>query len=226
MEHRIEEDFLKNVKDNKTVSEEQARAAGQVLASRRYLVTERRYRAGIPWRDSRRPGTNFWEALRLFKSYLRRNGLHSHVVDNMMETISEWVRRGYARVLPPLEARRPHGFVIPSFVVTRVDKTTTQHRLVINAAKEFAGLSLNDYIAKTPDAMNGLYDVLVRFRQRPLHLHGRYPTHVPPGRDRARGPAIPTGALPTSPARTHTRRGVRTTYVWIEFVTLRRHGDH
>ena len=172
VEHQIEEDFLRNVKDNKTISEEQARAAGQVLASRRYLVPEARYRVGIPWRDSRRPASNFWEALRLFKSYVRRNGLHSPVIDNMMDTINEWIRRGYARILDPQETRRPHGFVIPSFVVTRIDKTTTQHRLVINAAKEFGGLSLNDYIARTPDAMNGLYDVLVRFRVRPFTYTG------------------------------------------------------
>ena len=48
-----------------------------------------------------------------------------------------------------------------------MDKTTTQHRLVINAAKEFEGRCINDFIAKTPDVMNNLYGVLLRFRQGP-----------------------------------------------------------
>ena len=172
VEHRIEEDFLRNVKDSKAVSSEQARAAGQVLASRVYLEPEKRYRVGIPWRDSRRPPSNLWDAVRLFKGYLRRQGEHSEAVNQMMTTINEWLRAGYARILSPEEARRPRGFVIPSFVVTRIDKTTTQHRLVINAAKEFGGLCLNDYIARTPDAMNGLYDVLLRFRTRPYTYTG------------------------------------------------------
>ena len=110
--------------------------------------------------------------MRLFKGYLRRQGEHSDAVNHMMATINDWLSAGYARVVPPAEARRPRGFVIPSFIVARIDKTTTQHRLVINAAKEFGGFSLNDYIARTPDAMNGLYDVLLRFRTRPYTYTG------------------------------------------------------
>ena len=164
VEHRIEEDFLRNVKDHKTVSYEQARASGQVLASRIFLQHEERYRACIPWRSEARPRPNLWRALGIFKSYVRRQGPDSEAICQMMTTIKDWIDAGYARVLDPHEARRPGGFVIPSFIVTREDKTSTQHRLVINAAKEFDGICLNDYIARTPDVMNELYGVLLRFR--------------------------------------------------------------
>ena len=164
VEHKIEEDFLRNAKDDKTVSQEQARAAAQVHASRVYLRGCKRYRAAIPWRSATRPRSNLWAALDLFRNYVRRRGPHSDEINTMTRTIAEWIERGYARVLAATEARRPGGYVIPSFVVTRVDKTTTQHRLVINAAKEFEGACINDFIAKTPDVMNDLYGVLLRFR--------------------------------------------------------------
>ena len=165
VEHRIEEDFLRHVKDSKTLGREQAEAAAQVHASRQYLPGQRQYCVGIPWRDQRRPDNNLWEAVRLFKSYVRRAGPDSEPIEKMTATIDGWIKEGYARVLSPAEARSPDSFVIPSFVVTRIDKTTTQHRLVINAAKEFGGRCLNDFIARTPDVMNNLYDVLLRFRR-------------------------------------------------------------
>ena len=102
--------------------------------------------------------------MRLFRNYVRRAGPDSPPIANMTATIDGWLKAGYARVLTPEEAREPDSFVIPSFVVTRIDKTSTQHRLVINAAKQFDGRCLNDYIARSPDVMNNLYDVLLRFR--------------------------------------------------------------
>ena len=150
IEHKIEEDFLKNVRDHKTLSQEQAKAAALVHASRRYLPPECRYRACIPWRSQQRPPNNLWAALRIFKEYVRRQGHGSDAIIKMNTTVEEWLSEGYARVLSSAEARRPGGYVIPSFIVTRVDKTSTQHRLVINAAKEFRGHCLNDFIARTP----------------------------------------------------------------------------
>ena len=165
VEHQIEEDFLRHVKDSKTLGREQAEAAAQVHASRRYDQTRRQYQAGIPWRDHQRPANNLWDAVKLFKNYVRRAGPASEQIEQMTSTIDGWIKAGYAQIVSPAEARRADSFIIPSFVVTRVDKTTTQHRLVINAAKEFNGRCLNDYIARTPDVMNNLYEVLLRFRQ-------------------------------------------------------------
>ena len=165
VEHRIEEDYLKNVKDNKTLSREQAEAAAKVHESRQYIETEKKYEVGIPWKDSRRPVNNLWSAMRIFKGYVRNQGSKSEIIEKMMQTINEWLEAGYARLLTVKEAKDKKSFIIPSFVVTREDKTTTKHRLVINAAKEFDGKSLNDFISKTPDVMNQLYEVLLRFRK-------------------------------------------------------------
>ena len=107
VEHKIEEDFLRNAKDDKTVSREQARAAAHVHASRVYLRSQERYRAAVPWKSAARPRGNLWSALELFRAYIRRRGSHGAEVNTMMETIGEWIDRGYARVLPAVEARRP-----------------------------------------------------------------------------------------------------------------------
>ena len=164
VEHQIEEDFLRHVKDSKTLGKEQAEAAAYVHATREYDPVRRQYQAGIPWRSTQRPENNLWAAMRLFRSYVRRAGPDSAPIANMTTTVDGWIKSGYARVLTPTEARERDSFVIPSFVVTRIDKTSTQHRLVINAAKQFEGRCLNDYIARTPDVMNNLYEVLLRFR--------------------------------------------------------------
>ena len=165
VEHKIEENFLRHVKDNKTIGLEQAEAAEKVHESRTYLTDEKKYQVGIPWKDSRRPKNNLWSAIRVFKGYLRSQQGNEEAVNKMTETIDSWIKSGYARILNTQEIKENRSFIIPSFVVTRIDKTSTQHRLVINAAKEFDGKSLNDYIAKTPDVMNELYSVLLNFRK-------------------------------------------------------------
>ena len=164
VEHQVEENFLRNTKDRKAISLEQARAAEQILASKVYDESHAQYQVGIPWKSAERPANNLWAALRLFKGYVSREGHGSERVRTMMATVSEWITNGYARVLTHREATEVDCYLIPSFIVTRTDKQSTQHRLVINAAKAFNGQSINDYIASTPDAMNELYSVLLRFR--------------------------------------------------------------
>ena len=164
VEHALEEKVLRNTKEKKCLSIEQAKAAEEVHQSLRYHPDLRCYEASIPWLSSERPSNNLWEALKIFRSYRNRNKGQADQTKKMVETIEEWLKLGYAHVVEGKEARRRDSFVIPSFIVTRTDKTSTQHRLVINAAREFKGRSINDYISRTPDAMNELYSVLLKFR--------------------------------------------------------------
>ena len=164
VEHALEEKILRNTKEKKCLSIEQAKAAESVHQSLQYHAKQRCYEASIPWLSAERPSNNLWEALKIFRSYRSRNRTQSEQTKKMIQTINEWLELGYAHVVDGKESRRRDSFVIPSFIVTRTDKTSTQHRLVINAAKEFKGRSINDYISRTPDAMNELYSVLLKFR--------------------------------------------------------------
>ena len=57
------------------------------------------------------------------------------------------------------------SFYIPTFVVSRLDKQTTKHRLVFNAAREFVGGSLNEFLMAGPNNVPDLTNVLLNFRK-------------------------------------------------------------
>ena len=66
------------------------------------------------------------------------------------------------------DRHRDDCFYIPSFIITREDRSTTKHRLVFNAAQAFSGKSLNDYLSPGPNNMCDLTQVLLRFRRHPF----------------------------------------------------------
>ena len=76
--------------------------------------------------------------------------------------IQEWLEKGYIQLLS-LEDRS-FGYVIPSFMVVRLDKTSTKYRIVINGAFESKGGSINQYLLPGPNLMSNIFDVLTRFR--------------------------------------------------------------
>ena len=164
VEHAAEEQMLKNTKEKKALDQHQARAADAVHQSMQYHPSSKSYKVGIPWVSAERPKTNLWEALKLFRGQLKRSQRNPAGHSKMVETVEEWIRLGYAKTVQSSEARRRDSFVIPSFIVSRTDKTSTQYRLVINAAREFSGRSINDFILPTPDVMNDLCNVLLQFR--------------------------------------------------------------
>ena len=164
VEHAAEEQMLKNTRERKALDQRQVKAADAVHQSMVYDKASRSYQVGIPWSSADRPKSNLWEALKLFKGQAKRGHTSAAGMQKMVETIDEWIRLGYAKVVESREARRRDSFIIPSFIVSRTDKTTTQYRLVINAAREFAGRSINDFILPTPDVMNDLCTVLLKFR--------------------------------------------------------------
>ena len=164
VEHAAEERLLRNSKERKALDLRQVKAADAVHQSMKYDPQSKSYRVGVPWSSADRPKSNLWEAMKMFRGQTKRVNHGSAGSLKMIETIKEWIRLGYAEILEAKEARRRDSFVIPSFIVSRTDKTSTQYRLVINAAKEFGGRSINDFILPTPDVMNDLCSVLLKFR--------------------------------------------------------------
>ena len=89
------------------------------------------------WRDpSDKPTSNFIEAYDLFprcKEFYRS----SDILQAIQSIIDEWKLVGYIFEVDLAEARSQlDSFYIPTFVVSRVDKLTTKHRLVFNAARQ------------------------------------------------------------------------------------------
>ena len=48
--------------------------------------------------------------------------------------------------------------------VMKVDSKTTPCRIVFNSSAKYEGKSLNDYLAKEPSLLNGIFGILLRFR--------------------------------------------------------------
>ena len=118
------------------------------------------------WKDSQeRPKNNFVEAYDLFlccEEFYRA----PEIREAIQEILDDWDWRGFIFEIDQQEARTQEAsFYIPTFVVSRLDKQTTKHRLVFNAAREFLGGSLNDFLMAGPNNVPDLADVLLKFRR-------------------------------------------------------------
>ena len=121
---------------------------------------------GLIWKDPReRPKNNFVEAYDLFircEEFYRAPEIREAV----QEIIEDWSLMGFIFEIDQQVARtEERSFYIPTFVVSRLDKQTTKHRLVFNAAREFVGGSLNDFLMAGPNNVPDLADVLLKFRR-------------------------------------------------------------
>ena len=56
------------------------------------------------------------------------------------------------------------------FPVVKMDKATTKVRIVFDCAAKCNGISLNDMIHAGPKLLQGLFNVLVRFRRNPVGI--------------------------------------------------------
>ena len=56
--------------------------------------------------------------------------------EKFVETVTEWINKDFAHYLP--ETQRDNGFYIPTFVVVRLDKSTTKFRLILNGKHAFS----------------------------------------------------------------------------------------
>ena len=80
----------------------------------------------------------------------------------------------FARKLSKEEQDRYHGPVhyIPHHAVLRPDKKSTPVRIVFNSSSAFQGHALNDYWKKGPDLLNGIFGVVLRFREKEVAVLG------------------------------------------------------
>ena len=118
------------------------------------------------WKDpEERPRNNFVEAHDLFircEEFYRAPEIREAV----QEIIDTWELVGFIFEINQEEAKvEEFSFYIPTFVVSRLDKQTTKHRLVFNAARQFAEGSLNEFLMAGPNNVPDLANVLLKFRK-------------------------------------------------------------
>lgn len=161
-ERQKTEQYLRNSIDKGQRTEAEIKAEKQYYKNLT-VNSEGVHTVGLIWKDHTRPKDNKRQALkdfRISKARMQQNG--GEQWEELSKNVEEWLEKGYCKKLPLDD--RTRGFMIPTFVVVRLDKNTTKYRLIINGAYEYAGKCINDYLLKGESLMNHIHDVLIRFR--------------------------------------------------------------
>ena len=92
------------------------------------------------------------------------------VAEEYKATIQAYVEKGYLPKVPSDEQLPNNVWYLSHFPVVRMNKETTKVRIVFDCAAKCNGISLNDMIHAGPKLLQGLFNVLVRFRQNPVGI--------------------------------------------------------
>ena len=112
---------------------------------------------------------NKWQAVKILESVERKLTRNPDWATKYQEQIDDLLQRNAARKLSPDEISNHEGpyFYVTHLCVLNPKSTSTPVRMVFNSSLKCQnGLSLNDCLAKGPDAyMNKLHGVLLRWRE-------------------------------------------------------------
>jgi len=126
-----------------------------------------RYEAGMLWRDDnvKLPNNRVMAENRL-KSTEKRLKRDDDLAKKYCAIIEDYVNKGYARVLSSeeSEALTAKQWFLPHHPVLNPHKPG-KVRMVMDAAAQYEGASLNDKLLIGPDLLNSLVGVLLRFRE-------------------------------------------------------------
>ena len=122
-----------------------------------------RCEVALLWRPHVYLPSNYQEALESFYTLERRMNKCPEMQAQFVSTIDEWKNKGIVSYLSPADSCI--RYVLPTFMVVRLDKATTSYRLVVDGARKFHGTCINDKLWTGPPLINNLQDVLLRFRK-------------------------------------------------------------
>ena len=128
-----------------------------------------------PWKkDPNLLSDNRGLAIKRLESTERRLKRNTEQAEAYCKQTEEMESMKFARKLSKEEQDKYNGPVhyISHHAVMRRDKTSTPVRIVFNSSSTFQGHALNDYWKKGPDLLNGIFGVVVRFREKEVALLG------------------------------------------------------
>ena len=137
--------------------------AEEIFDTTQARLEDGRYEVGLLWKNSAKPPNNFQPALEAFYHLERQMERHPEMNKQFVQTITEWINKDIASYISP---HSPFiRYVIPTFMVVRLDKVTTSYRLVVDGARKFQGICINDKLLPGPKLIKNIHEVLIRFRQ-------------------------------------------------------------
>ena len=141
-------------------------------ASRSLSYEDGRYQIGIPWRDERPclpdNKTVALARLRSLEKTLRKD---PDLKQKYQEKMEENLKKGYVRKVTEEDGTEP-AWYLPHFPVVREEKQTSKVRIVMDAAAQYGGRSINTEMLPGPKLQQDIADLLIRFREKPYVLIG------------------------------------------------------
>ena len=132
-------------------------------------VQNGRYQLPTLWKKGEpNISNNYGYALGRLRSLLKSpNYNRPEVKEQYQKQLQEWQEEDYVEEVHTEQPQADRVTYLPHFPVVRMDKTSTQIRIVMDAAaKASRGKSLNDCLYKGPKLVNELITVLMRFRMK------------------------------------------------------------
>ena len=147
------------VQPHPTASEQRAEA---IFRDTQKRLPDGRYEVGLLWKPHAYLPSNYQPALQAFYHMERQMDRHPEMRNQFVCTVSEWLNKKIAQYVP-LSAQSIR-YVIPTFMVVRLDKATTSYRLVVDGARQFHGTCINDKLFTGPKLIQNIHDILINFR--------------------------------------------------------------
>ena len=133
-----------------------------------------RYQVGTPWKQEPQELPENMNAVARRQDNMERRlkQREPEFYERCTQVVEDQVKKGYLKLLGPIEVSPQDGFQIPIFPVRDESRSTTKVRMVLDCAARFNGVSLNDNILPGPKLHNDLVDVLLRFRRYKVAIMG------------------------------------------------------
>ncbi|XP_048239844.1 uncharacterized protein LOC124124713 isoform X1 [Haliotis rufescens] len=127
------------------------------------------YQIGIPWKNVPSLPNDYAMAFRRLLSTEKKLSKDQETALAYDNIILQYLEKGYINKVDHEESREDVWY-LPHFPILRPDKTTTKVRIVFDASAKYQDTSLNDVISPGPKLHSELFDVLIRFRRKPVAL--------------------------------------------------------
>ena len=136
-------------------------------------LKDKRWTMSYPWKkDANMLPNNYEQVLKKLECTERRLLKNPDHAESYDIQIKEMEKLGFSRKLEKEELKSYEGPVhyIAHHAVFRPEKKSTPVRIVFNSSANYKGHCLNDYWHKGPDLLNGLFGVILRFRENPVAI--------------------------------------------------------
>ena len=133
-----------------------------------------RYEVRLPWKESHEPlPINYRNSFKRLKGQIERLKNDPDVLKAYDAVIKEQAALGIVERVPELETPEKIHY-LPHHAVIRKEAKTTKLRVVYDASSKEGkkGVSLNDCLHVGPALSPLLYEILIRFREKPIALVG------------------------------------------------------